>query len=119
LRSKFEERLAADLKKRGIEYIYEAQAFTYMIPRKYTPDFRVKAKGALAPIWVEAKGYLTPGDRAKTLAVLAAHPGIDLRFVFQRASNKLGKGSKSTYASWCDKHGIPWAEGTIPKAWLD
>ena len=119
MRSTFEERFAADLKKRGIAYEYEPTSLTYVVPRKYTPDFSVKAKGALKPIYIETKGYFTPADRTKTLAVLSAHPSIDLRFVFQNASNKLGKGSKTTYGQWCTKQGIMWAEGKIPKAWLD
>jgi predicted nuclease of restriction endonuclease-like RecB superfamily len=116
LRSGFEERIAADLTKRGIEYEYEPISFTYVVTRRYTPDFRPKTPDVK---WLlEAKGYFTPGDRAKTLAVLSAHPGLDLRFCFQNAKNKLNKNSKTTYADWCDKHGIPWCEKTVPAAWF-
>ena len=56
-------------------------------------------------------------DKSKTL--LQQHPDLDIRMLFQRASNKLSKKSKTSYADWCDKHGVVWAEGdTIPAAWL-
>ncbi len=123
MRSKFEERFAEDLKKRGIGFAYEADSFAYTVPRAYTPDFRVTHKSKPTHIcpsntYIETKGYFTPGDRAKTLRVLSLHPNLDLRFVFQNAQNRLSKTSKTTYAQWCDKHGIPWAQGTAPKAWF-
>ena len=31
---------------------------------------------------------------------------------------KIRKGSKTTYGMFCDKHGILWAEKTIPESWL-
>ena len=31
---------------------------------------------------------------------------------------KIRKGSPTTYGSYCDKHGIPWAEKTIPQEWF-
>jgi len=42
---------------------------------------------------------------------------LDIRFVFLRASNKIYKGSKTTYAAWCERHGFEWAEGSIPTDW--
>ena len=38
--------------------------------------------------------------------------------VFQSSKTKIRKGSKTTYAMFCDKHDIPWAEKTIPESWL-
>jgi len=38
--------------------------------------------------------------------------------VFMNANNKLRKGSNTTYAAWCDKKGIKYANKTIPKSWL-
>jgi len=34
------------------------------------------------------------------------------------ASNKIRKGSGTTYAKWCDKKGIKYANQSIPKSWL-
>jgi hypothetical protein len=34
------------------------------------------------------------------------------------ASNKIRKGSDTTYAVWCEKKNIQYANKTIPKSWL-
>ena len=39
--------------------------------------------------------------------------------VFQNPKAKISKGSKTTYASYCDKHGIQWAEKQIPESWIN
>ena len=47
------------------------------------------------------------------------NPDLDLRMVFQSPYNKISKRSKTTYAKWCEKHGIPWcAYHNIPIEWL-
>jgi len=38
--------------------------------------------------------------------------------VFQKANNKIRKGSKTTYGKWADDNGFKWADNTIPKEWL-
>ena len=115
--SQFEVRFALDLDRRKIDYAYEADAFAYVIKRRYKPDFKIEKRGG--DIYLELKGYLTVEDRAKTLLVISQHPDIDLRFIFQNAQNKIVPGSKTTYAAWAEKQGIPWAEGTIPEEWLN
>ena len=40
-------------------------------------------------------------------------------FVFHNSKNKIRKGSKTTYADWCVKHGFQFADKTIPSAWLE
>ena len=60
-----------------------------------------------------------PEDRKKHLLVKEQNPELDIRLVFQSAKSKLRKGSKTTYADYCDKHGIRWAEKIIPQAWID
>ena len=57
-------------------------------------------------------------DRKKHLLIKKQHPDLDIRIVFQSAKGKIRKGSKTTYADFCDKHGIVWAEKEIPKSWL-
>ena len=116
--SQFEVRFALDLDRRKIDYAYEADAFAYVIKRRYKPDWKLKNKSG-AEFFVETKGYLTVEDRAKTLLVISQHPGIDLRMIFQNASNKIVPGSHTTYGMWCDKQGIRYAEGTIPEEWLN
>lgn len=81
--------------------------------RTYTPDF-------LLPngIIIETKGRFLPEDRRKHLEVRKQHPELDIRFVFSRASAPINKGSKTTYAMWCEKHGFLWADKQIPDDWL-
>lgn len=112
MRSRFEERFAADLDRRGIHYEYETVKMPYVVVRRYTPDW------IIGPIFIETKGYFLASDRTKLLAVRLANPGIDLRLVFQRAANTLSKTSKTTYGEWATKHGFLWAEGTLPDGWL-
>ena len=57
-------------------------------------------------------------DRAKHLLVREQHPHLDIRMVFMRASNKISKKSKTTYAMWCERKGIKYADKVIPKSWL-
>ena len=45
--------------------------------------------------------------------------GIDLRFVLQSPNGKIYKGSKTTYAQWCEKNGFKWAKKEIPQEWID
>ena len=53
----------------------------------------------------------------KMLLVIKQHPEIDFRMVFYNANQKIKKGSKTSYADWCDKHGIKWANKYIPQEW--
>ena len=45
-------------------------------------------------------------------------PDYDIRFVFANCKNKIYKGSSTTYADWCKRHGFDWAEKAVPKEWL-
>ena len=113
-RSKFEQRIAQDLRKRGVAFQYETLKIPYT--RKdgiYNPDF-ILPNGII----IEAKGVLSQPDRVKMLLVKDQHPQLDIRFVFQRAANKINKKSKTTYSMWAEKHGFPWAEALIPVRWL-
>lgn len=79
----------------------------------YTPDF-VLANGII----VETKGRFITSDRQKHLMIKEQHPDLDIRFVFSNPNSKLYKGSKTTYADWCDKHGFKWAKEEIPLEWI-
>lgn len=113
-RSGFEDSVCADLDNREVEYKYEEDTIPYVVEHNYWPDIKL-ANG----IYIEIKGRLLPKDRTKTRAVLAQNPNVDLRFCFQRSSNYIYRGSKTTYGQWCDKLGIPWCEGTIPQEWIN
>ena len=112
-RSRFEEKVASNLKKMGVAFSYETEKLTYTVFSTYKPDF-ILPKGVI----VEAKGYFTSADRSKHLRVREAHPELDIRFCFQNAKNKLNKSSKTTYADWCDKKGFQWCEKFIPLTWV-
>lgn len=98
------------------KFEYESEKIPYQIKRNYVPDFIVTLSNG-HKVYVEAKGYFSPADRAKIKAVVESNPKLDLRIVFAR-DNLLTKRAKSTYTQWCDKLGIPWAINSPPKEWF-
>ena len=113
-RSKLEQRIAKLLKDLGVVYEYETHKVAYQIQHNYIPDFCLP-NGVI----LEAKGYWDAEDRRKIKAVKEQNPDLDLRMVFQDPYNKISKGSKTTYAKWCEKHDIRWCSfATIPIEWL-
>ena len=112
-RSGFEERIATQLKRCGIKYTYESLVIEYKRLSTYTPDF-ILPNGII----IETKGRWVSEDRAKHLLIKEQHPDLDIRLLFQNAYNKIRKGSKTTYAMWCEKKGILYAHKQIPKSWL-
>jgi hypothetical protein len=115
-RSGLEEKVAAQLEAMEIRPEYEAYTLRYEKPArvaKYTPDF-VLPNGII----IETKGRFVTADRQKHLHVKAAHPTIDVRFVFSNPNSKIGKKSTTTYAMWCAKHGFKFATKLIPSEWL-
>lgn len=117
-RSRLEDRIATQLEEAGIPFAYEAEIIPYTVPSrkaKYKLDFLLNSK-----IRIESKGYFDADDRKKMLQVRDSNPDLDIRFVFQRANNKIHKASPTTYAAWCEQHGFKWADkGEIPQQWLD
>ena len=117
-RSKSEERVAGHLNELGVAYDYEPKdgKVSYSIERTayYLPDFVLKDSGII----LEVKGYFSPSDRAKYLRIRKSNPFIDIRFVFDRATTKISKTSKTTYAQWADKNGFDWCEKVIPPTWI-
>ncbi len=112
-RSGFEATLANQLKRGGVSFQYESIKLEYTKTATYTPDF-ILPNGII----IEAKGVWTVEDRTKHLLVKAQHPHLDIRLVFMNAFNKIRKGSNTTYAAWCEKKNIQYANKTIPKSWL-
>ena len=112
-RSGFEERIASQLKRCGIDYTYESLVIEYKRLSTYTPDF-ILPNGII----IETKGRWVTEDRSKHLLIKEQHPDLDIRLLFQNAHNKIRKGSKTTYAMWCEKKGILYAHKQIPKSWL-
>lgn len=112
-KSEFERQTAAYIAAKEGKVSYEKTYFTYMIEHRYTPDFQLKNG-----IYIETKGEFKAKDRTKHLEFRKQYPKVDLRLVFQSASNKLAKNSKTTYAGWCEKHNFKWAEKHIPEEWF-
>jgi hypothetical protein len=115
MRSMAEVRCAADMDKRKIEYEYEPHTLSYQYkPQSYTPDFWLPEHG----FYVEVKGKMTDDIRKKMLSVKDCNSDIDIAMVFERAANKIRKGSPTTYAKWCERKGIEWSEHIIDDKWL-
>ena len=114
-RSGLESRTAAYLKKRRVNFEYEQTKIPYVVneTRKYCPDFKLPNG-----IYIETKGRFTASDRKKHLLIKKQHPNLDIRFVFSNPRAKIRKGSKTSYADWCDKHGFLYAQETIPPEWI-
>jgi len=114
-RSDYELHVAKNLAERGVKFEYELHKLSYVPkPKTYTPDFYLPNQN----IYVEAKGFFSPADRQKMLLVISQNSELDIRLLFLRASNKLNRSSSTTYGSWCDRHGILWADGQVPEEWI-
>jgi hypothetical protein len=114
-RSKYEQEVCSKLNKAKVPFHYETINIHYEITeqRKYIPDV-ILPNGII----IELKGRFTAKDRKKMLLVIEQHPDLDIRMVFMRYKNKLSKHSRTTYADWCDKHNIKWADRYIPDSWI-
>lgn len=115
-RSGLEDTFQKTLESFGIDPKYESIKLDYVIPESkhvYTPDFPVSPH-----IVIETKGRWVLEDRQKMLLLIEQYPDIDFRIVFYNANQKIKKGSKTSYADWCDKHGIKWSHKILPQEWI-
>ena len=111
-RSQLETQVEESLLAQGLTPLYETEKFPYVLHRKYTPDFKV------GDVYVEVKGWWPPAERTKFLAVIVNNPGLKIFVALQRPNMTLNKNSKTTYAQWCDKHGIAWCPIPIPPEFM-
>ena len=115
-RSGLEEKVAELLTSKGVKFTFETMKIPYVKPETkhtYTPDF-ILDNGII----IETKGRWLLDDRKKHILIRKQHPNLDIRILFQNANAKIRKGSKTSYADFCEKHGIPYAHREIPVAWL-
>ena len=115
-RSGLEEKVAEFLTSKGVKFTYETLKVPYVKPETnhiYTPDF-ILDNGII----IETKGRWLLDDRKKHLLIRKQRPDLDIRILFQNANAKISKGSKTSYADFCEKHGIPYAHREIPWEWL-
>ena len=116
-RSGLEKKFREELEELGIKPNYESKKLEYTVPESkhiYTPDFPVSPH-----IVIETKGRWVLEDRQKMLLLVEQYPDISFRMVFQNENQKIKKGSKTSYADWCDKHGILHANKNIPPEWVE
>jgi len=115
-RSGLEDVISEDLKKRGVDFGYETVKIKWQLieSKTYTPDF-ILPNGII----IESKGRFVPDDRKKHLKVREQNPELDIRFVFSNSRNKIRKGSKTTYAMWCEKNNFKYADKRIPDEWIN
>ena len=114
-RSGLEDVISEDLKKRGVDFGYETVKIKWQLieSKTYTPDF-ILPNGVI----IESKGRFVLDDRKKHLKVREQNPDLDIRFVFSNSRNKIRKGSKTTYAMWCEKNNFLYADKRIPDEWI-
>lgn len=112
-RSKYEETVFNHVEENGFRVEYEPYSLAYLMKGNYYPDF-VLPNGII----VEAKGYFDSRARAKMIAVKKNNPELDIRMLFMNSRTKVRKGSKLTYADWCEKYKFPFADGMIPLEWF-
>ena len=112
-RSKLEAEVEAALAAQGFQPEYEKEKIPYILHRKYTPDFKV------GDVYIEVKGWWPAAERTKFLSVILSNPGLNIFVALQRPFTAISKGSKTSYAKWCDKHGIAWCPTPIPPAFID
>lgn len=111
LRSKLEAKSLEVLKKVGVATLfgYETTHIGYVVPsveREYTPDWSTKG----TKFHLEVKGKLDFATRNKMLLVQKQHPDHTFAFVFGRASNKIYRGSPTTYGDWAEANGFLWCD---------
>ena len=117
-KSKFEQLIYNTIKQRGHEVQYEPDKFEYVIPEsrhKYNPDFKISDG-----VYIETKGIFSYADRQKMLLVKEQNPHLNIYICFMNANNKIRKGSKVSYADWCDKYGFEYCHAPkgIPEEWF-
>lgn len=112
-RSKFEFKIAQELKLQGVPFEYETIKIPYTISKTYSPDF-ILGNG----IMIEAKGMFKREDRKKHLLIKEQNPEFDIRFVLQGPNTRV-PGARYSCADWCERHGFKYAKSTIPRGWID
>jgi hypothetical protein len=118
-KSRFEAFVAAHLEKEGLPVLYENEVLEYVVPMrvgKYHPDFQIGPK-----TFIESKGRWVAEDRKKHLLLKEQlePKGYKIYLLFSNSRQKISKRSNTTYADWCDKQGIEWADKVPKKEWFD
>jgi hypothetical protein len=108
-------------KQLGKKAKYETEVITYVLPKRYTPDF-VLAKAShdgssnSNKLYIEVKGWLRYEDQQKMRSVKHCNPHLDIRFFFPNDGKVQGSNMRNS--DWCRKYAFEYCIGTIPKEWL-
>ena len=102
-RSGLEQTIANQIKQARHKIRYEVMKIKWVdfSIRSYTPDF-VLDNGII----LEVKGFWSTADRRKHAEIKTQHSHLDIRMVFENSKRKIRKGSKTSYADWCEKKDI-------------
>ena len=111
-RSRLESKVEQALVELGLSPQYETDHFVYYLKKRYKPDFKI------GDVYIEVKGYWPPPERTKFLAVVLNNPELRIFVALQHPGNRITKNSRTTYAEWCEKHGIAWCPIPIPQDFL-
>ena len=76
----------------------------YHESHKYLPDFYIPKYD----LYLEAKGYMVGGASVRKKMKALIDQGERIVMLFQSPYLKISKGSKTTYAQWAERSGIPW-----------
>jgi hypothetical protein len=122
-RSGFEHVISEMFVSAGLVSTYEEDKILYVVPasdHKYTPDFKIINRLGKV-IYLETKGRWVAADIKKMKLIKEQHPDIDIRIIFQDASKKLTKSSKTTYGERATKLGYKWCDMKygIPEDWFE
>lgn len=117
MRSGFELKVANQLKRARISYVYEPSdgKLTYSLKsrgrcvvcgshdiieeKQYLPDF------VIGNIILESKGRFTAANRKSMISVKENNPDRIFVMLFM-SNNKLSPKSKKRYSDWCEQHGF-------------
>jgi hypothetical protein len=66
-------------------------------------------------VYLEYKGVLDGTTRKKMKLMKKQYPNSDIRLIFEKAGNKIYRGSKTTYGEWATQHGFKWEDNVMPK----
>jgi hypothetical protein len=119
VRNKLEKKVQDILIERTGQALYESEQLEYIKPASshtYTPDWKLREG-----VYLETKGIWDYDDRMKMLLIQEQHPDVVVAMCFYNSDYKIRKGSKTSYADWCDEHLIPWMDirlHQIPDEWL-
>jgi|TARA_Y100000034_G_scaffold83852_1_gene100442 hypothetical protein len=114
-KSNLERNIAKALEESKIVFEYESQRLFYQPKvRTYLPDFYIPDDD----FYIEGKGYFHDSQERTRHLLIREQLGVDVKFVFGNSSNRIGKGSKMTYANWCDKHNFDYSDERPLKKWF-